>query len=320
MFGQFQPFDLSSDSLEGAFGPHPGLVSMLWLIPTSDKSCAVQALGPPLKYQLFGSPLPQLILSTQYLSSILKMSETPCGTMSIHNRFINSSEVATYLSVGAGVTFSSWLSVAGDVTFSSSLSVSNSVTLSSRLSVASNVTMSSSLSVSDDVTLSSRLSAASDVTVSSSLSVSNRVVMSSTLSVANHVQLSSHLSVAGSADITGRVYQATHMLVPPGSVVAYISTSAPGGWLLCDGSNVSRTTYATLFSVIGTTFGVGDGSTTFTLPDMRGRVPVGSGSGAGAARLRAGAGARSRPTRQRRFRRPGRRTPAQPRPAPAAPS
>ena len=209
------------------------------------------------------------------------MSETPCGTMSIHNRFINSSEVATYLSVGAGVTFSSWLSVAGDVTFSSSLSVSNSVTLSSRLSVASNVTMSSSLSVSDDVTLSSRLSAASDVTVSSSLSVSNRVVMSSTLSVANHVQLSSHLSVAGSADITGRVYQATHMLVPPGSVVAYISTSAPGGWLLCDGSNVSRTTYATLFSVIGTTFGVGDGSTTFTLPDMRGRVPVGSGSGAG---------------------------------------
>jgi microcystin-dependent protein len=105
--------------------------------------------------------------------------------------------------------------------------------------------------------------------------------MSSTLSVANHVQLSSHLSVAGSADITGRVYQATHMLVPPGSVVAYISTSAPGGWLLCDGSNVSRTTYATLFSVIGTTFGVGDGSTTFTLPDMRGRVPVGYGSGAG---------------------------------------
>lgn len=49
------------------------------------------------------------------------------------------------------------------------------------------------------------------------------------------------------------------------------------GWLLCDGSAVSRTTYAALFAVIGTTWGVGDGSTTFNLPDMQGRVPVGIG-------------------------------------------
>jgi len=87
--------------------------------------------------------------------------------------------------------------------------------------------------------------------------------------------------VAGSADVTGRVYQATHILVPPGSVVAYIASSAPGGWLLCDGTAVSRTTYSTLFGVVGTTYGVGNGSTTFNLPDMRGRVPVGSGTGAG---------------------------------------
>ncbi len=49
----------------------------------------------------------------------------------------------------------------------------------------------------------------------------------------------------------------------------------PSGWLLCDGSAVSRTTYSALFAVIGTTFGPGDGSTTFNLPDMRGRVPLG---------------------------------------------
>jgi microcystin-dependent protein len=49
----------------------------------------------------------------------------------------------------------------------------------------------------------------------------------------------------------------------------------PSGWLLCDGSAVSRTTYAALFAVIGTTFGSGDGSTTFNLPDMRGRIPLG---------------------------------------------
>lgn len=56
------------------------------------------------------------------------------------------------------------------------------------------------------------------------------------------------------------------------------------GWLLCDGSAVSRTTYADLFGVISTTFGVGDGSTTFNLPDMRGMVPAGMDNmGTGAA-------------------------------------
>jgi microcystin-dependent protein len=53
--------------------------------------------------------------------------------------------------------------------------------------------------------------------------------------------------------------------------------TVPDGWLTCDGSAVSRTTYAELFAVIGTTWGVGDGSTTSNLPDMQGRVPVGIG-------------------------------------------
>lgn len=57
---------------------------------------------------------------------------------------------------------------------------------------------------------------------------------------------------------------------------------SPGlGWLLCDGQAVSRTTYSLLFNVIGTTFGVGDGSTTFNLPNATGRVSVTAGSGAG---------------------------------------
>jgi microcystin-dependent protein len=57
--------------------------------------------------------------------------------------------------------------------------------------------------------------------------------------------------------------------------MAYGAAAAPTGWLLCDASAVSRTTYADLFAIIGTTYGVGDGSTTFNLPDLRGRVPVG---------------------------------------------
>lgn len=67
-------------------------------------------------------------------------------------------------------------------------------------------------------------------------------------------------------------------LVPTGSVSAFAGSSAPTNWLLCDGSNVSRTTYSDLFAVIGTTFGAGDGSTTFGLPNLKGKVPVGKDS------------------------------------------
>jgi microcystin-dependent protein len=66
-----------------------------------------------------------------------------------------------------------------------------------------------------------------------------------------------------------------------GEMKMYGGSTAPAGWLLCDGSAVSRTTYANLFAVIGTTFGAGDGSTTFNLPDLRGRSPLGAGQGSG---------------------------------------
>lgn len=62
---------------------------------------------------------------------------------------------------------------------------------------------------------------------------------------------------------------------PIGSVIPYTGTAAPGGWLLCYGQAVSRTTYAALFAVTSTTYGVGDGATTFNVPDLRGRVVAG---------------------------------------------
>lgn len=70
-----------------------------------------------------------------------------------------------------------------------------------------------------------------------------------------------------SASLDGSATQ----LVPTGSILTYAGSSAPAGWLVCDGQAVSRTTYANLFSALGTTFGTGDGSTTFNLPDLRGR-------------------------------------------------
>ena len=68
-------------------------------------------------------------------------------------------------------------------------------------------------------------------------------------------------------------------LVPPGAITLYAGSSAPSGYLNCDGSAVSRTTYAALFAAIGTRYGSGDGSTTFNVPSVSGRVPVGITSG-----------------------------------------
>jgi len=70
-------------------------------------------------------------------------------------------------------------------------------------------------------------------------------------------------------------------LVPTGGIVEFAGAAAPTGWLICDGSAVSRATYSTLFSAIGTIWGSGDGSTTFNIPDRRGRVGVGAGTGSG---------------------------------------
>lgn len=62
---------------------------------------------------------------------------------------------------------------------------------------------------------------------------------------------------------------------PVGVINQYAGSSAPSGWLICDGTAISRSTYSSLFSVLSTTYGVGDGSTTFNVPDLRTRVPVG---------------------------------------------
>lgn len=60
---------------------------------------------------------------------------------------------------------------------------------------------------------------------------------------------------------------------PTGTIISYGKVSAPSGWLFCDGSAVSRTTYAALFAICSTSYGVGDGSTTFNLPDLQGKIP-----------------------------------------------
>lgn len=70
---------------------------------------------------------------------------------------------------------------------------------------------------------------------------------------------------------------------PVGMITPFAGSTAPTGWLLCYGQAVSRTTYAGLFTVLGTAYGTGDGSTTFNLPDLRGRFPLGKDNMGGTA-------------------------------------
>jgi microcystin-dependent protein len=71
------------------------------------------------------------------------------------------------------------------------------------------------------------------------------------------------------------------VLCPPGAVMQFAMSAAPSGWLKCNGALVSRATYSGLFASIGTTFGAGNGTTTFKLPDLRGQFIRGYDDGAG---------------------------------------
>lgn len=79
----------------------------------------------------------------------------------------------------------------------------------------------------------------------------------------------------GFADISAAMLN----LLPVGAMVMHGSTTAPSGWLACEGQEINRTTYSRLFAVIGTSFGAGNGTTTFNVPDLRGRVPTGVDAG-----------------------------------------
>ena len=111
------------------------------------------------------------------------------------------------------------------------------------------------------------------------------------------------------ASIASTQTQNPTTVIPVGTVVAYAGTtgSIPSGWALADGAALSRTTYSDLFTAMGTAYGAGDGSTTFNLPDLRGRLPLGkasSGTGStlgarAAASAWAAARSRCRPWRRR---------------------
>ena len=92
---------------------------------------------------------------------------------------------------------------------------------------------------------------------------------------ATALQIKNYILAAGNVV---RSMIAADQRLPIGGVFPFAGTTAPTGYLLCDGSAISRTTYSDLFTEIGTTYGAGDGSTTFNVPDTRGIFIQGAGS------------------------------------------
>jgi microcystin-dependent protein len=80
--------------------------------------------------------------------------------------------------------------------------------------------------------------------------------------------------------VTSAKLNSSVILVPTGAVMPFAMNSAPSGWLAANGATVSRSVYSALFTAIGTIYGTGDGSTTFTLPDLRGYFVRGAGTNA----------------------------------------
>ncbi len=95
-----------------------------------------------------------------------------------------------------------------------------------------------------------------------------------TLHVAGTCNIQDTLLVEDTISATA-FYENGGAIYPPGSLYPFAGSSVPGGYLLCNGQAVSRTTYAALFAAIGTIYGNGDGATTFNVPNLQGRVPMG---------------------------------------------
>jgi hypothetical protein len=93
---------------------------------------------------------------------------------------------------------------------------------------------------------------------------------------AGHTFMNGEVLQAGDLNaLDQRIAALESAAAPPGTVIMYAGKTVPAGWLLCDGRPVSRATYAALFAAVGTSYGPGDGSSTFALPNLLGRFAMG---------------------------------------------
>lgn len=158
--------------------------------------------------------------------------------------------------------------------------------LTGSLTVGTTVSIGASASISGVVTVGANVAAAGNISVAA--------VTTSTSTTTGGLTVAGGAGVAGNLHVGGTIVTPTmpagtsntavattafvqNNSVPTGALMMWSTASAPTGWLICNGTAVSRTVYAALFAAIGTTFGSGDGSTTFNVPNYTNRTAIGAG-------------------------------------------
>ena len=163
--------------------------------------------------------------------------------------------------------------VEGELTVNSTAVFSSDVTINGDLLTEGELTVNGNAVFSSDVTINGDLLTEGELTVNSNAVFSSDVTIHGDLSVDLTVTATTIKQYNPAGEPT------SYNLIPAGVIFPCAMSTAPSGYLLCNGQSVSRTTYSELFSAISTTYGVGDGSTTFGLPDLRGKMAIGvSGS------------------------------------------
>jgi microcystin-dependent protein len=201
----------------------------------------------------------------------------------------NLSPLLNLLLMGDGQHFNTW----GDLTNANLNIIDTAIAGNSTVNVGSgNVTMTPAQTAAAILTFTGALTSATIVTlppVPGRWVISNQTtgfalslragptgaqVVIPSASIQNHVYYTDGVNIfdasASTAAISAAIVAALAVLVPPGLIVEFAMQTAPSGWLECNGNAMSRTVFAPLFAAIGTTWGNGDGATTFNLPDFRG--------------------------------------------------
>ena len=201
------------------------------------------------------------------------------STANVINVSVGSSfvDIKVPMAVSGTVSIGGGLAVSGTVSIGGGLAVSGTVSIGGGLAVSASSTMAAT-TFSSNITM----NAQSDVRFADADS-SNYIALQAPTSVSANVTFSLPAADGSSGDVlqtdgSGNlsfIAIAAADSIPVGSVMPYAGSTNPTNWLFCAGQAISRSTYAALFTIIGTTYGVGDGSTTFNIPDLRGRLVAG---------------------------------------------
>lgn len=179
------------------------------------------------------------------------------------------------------------LDVGGNLTIGNDLFIGGNLAVQKNQTVGINLAVGNNLAVTNDLTVGHDLTVVNDQTVRGDLTVEDNLAVGIDHTVGRDLTVERNLIIDG--DTTAANVYATqfylrgllnnYLLVPYGTIIQSAAVTVPDGWLLCDGASILKATYLNLFNAIGYVYG--GSALYFNVPDMRGRVAVGTGDGAG---------------------------------------